>query len=300
MSEKSVAQDIPSPHLKEHRSSLWFPVILAILAVIATVLVISWNRVMNGQGLLEVRARTEISQLETAVETFRLRYKVFPPSKIKLSETGNYDLNDPLDKLSVRALGKIWPSINFKQGIDWNGDGKVDAPDAGHVLEGDQCLVFFLGGIPGRVDGAPVPLGFAGGDNPARKDGNRHPPFLEFRSDRLFLRDGSSFFSYRDPWGTQPYAYFSSHNRPNSYNPLGDSDCASLGVWPYARRLAPFPEYHKPNSFQIICAGPDQRFGPGTVIPGGQVWTPENAHQIPEAGRDDLASFHSTFLGRND
>src|SRR5260370_16173737 len=91
------------------------------------------------------------------------------------------------------------------------------------------------------------------------------------------------FCAYVDPYGrrtngtVQYYAYFSSfHGNQNDYNHFftlnatayPGSDCASLGVWPYATSAttgtSAKPQYVKPNSWQIICAGQDGVFGPGT------------------------------------
>ena len=42
-----------------------------------------------------------------------------------------------------------------------------------------------------------------------------------------------------------------------------------LGVWPYAGWFDPAPVYQNPNTCQIISAGRDGRFGPGTYIRTG-------------------------------
>ena len=63
---------------------------------------------------------------------------------------------------------RLWPvSFALALGaIDWSGGLGMPPPDASGlsyvVLEGDQCLVFFLGGIPTTGDGStPGALGFA-------------------------------------------------------------------------------------------------------------------------------------------
>ena len=55
--------------------------------------------------------------------------------------------------------------------------------------------------------------------------------------------------------------------------------------------------YWSPRSFQIISAGADGKFGPGTVLPDGNAWTPQTADQINPAGRDDLSSFYDMKMG---
>ncbi len=126
-------------------------------------------------------------------------------------------------------------------------------------------------------------------------------PFYEFMTNRLVRLHGNAFYSYLDAFGQQPYAYFSSYGRRNGYNKyfthLGDSDCSRLGVWPYARSLAEKPDYINANSFQIISAGADGKFGRGSILPNGLTWDPKDTSRLDPAGRDDQANFHSLLLG---
>jgi hypothetical protein len=258
---------------------------------------VRWPRGVNTP---EARTRHEIVMLETAVEVFRAVFRGYPPSRIRLSETGRYRKGEPLDEDSRAFLERCWPKIDWANGIDWNGNGKVDPPEGGGdvVLEGDQCLVFFLGGIPKRQGEAFDLQGFsADPDDPARPGGQRHGPFFDFRPHWLAAPRGGPFPSYLDPHGRQPFAYFSSYGRRNGYNPYGGTDCPTLGVWPYAASLGPAPAYHNPASCQILSAGADGRFGPGTVLPGGRTWMPESAGETPPEGRDDQSNFHDGLLG---
>src|SRR5262245_36947772 len=219
----------------------------------------------EGHDLRTVQAVTDLLQLQLALHNFRSRFFVYPPSRIKLSETGNYNPDDPLDRDSLAYLRQMWPDLQWEDGIDWNGNGKIDVPaDGGDVvLEGDQCLVFFLGGIP--TANPPGCLGFSTNErNPAQPGGDRRGPFFEgFQANpnRLVQIHGNAFYSYLDSYGMKPYAYFSSHKdkKPGGYNRYGGTDCAALGVWPYAKELNPTPQYWNPNSFQIISAGRDGR-----------------------------------------
>jgi hypothetical protein len=251
--------------------------------------------VINGDGP-ELRTRNELTQLNNAVQNFKSRREVYPPSRIKLcSNRADYNPNDPLDAHSLKYLDRIWPGLRDFKEIAWSG---AQLPRGGVVLEGDQCLVFFLGGVPGEETGRPTLLGFSEDpQNPA--DGEkRRAPLFEFRTSHLVKLRGSPFYSYLDSYGKQPFAYFSTGTRPNGYNPLGSTDCPGLGVWPYAADLGPPVRYRNPESIQIISAGADGKFGPGTVLPDGQPWTPQIAHQIASEGRDDMANFHIAVLGR--
>ena len=260
--------------------------------------------VASGCGVsntIEIRARTDLAQLQNAVEGFQEDYHVsYLPSRIKLSEAGNYpQRNQPhmLDFDSVHYLHKLWPKLDLAAGcrIDWNGDGQCKGD---WVLEGDECLVFFLGGLPSHAGTEAVCLGFADNSHdPTERGGKRWGPYYEFRSYRLRDLHGRGFFSYLDPHGRgQPYAYFSSYGEPAGYNRYGGTDCPTLKVWPYAEEQGATPRFLAPDSFQIISAGPDGQFGPGTDSPS-HTWAPARANLIPTAGRDDQSNFYNRRLG---
>jgi general secretion pathway protein G len=329
--------------------------LLVVVAIIAVLVGLTAAAVMKLTGLgPQVATRTEIGQLETAIADFNREFKIsgaYFPSRLKLCEKyGYYDLTKQLDQDSVAFLTQMFPAIlrpdlgnpdpNLKGkviwvevGIDWNGNGvRGDPPNQGGtvILEGDQCLVFFLGGIPvPKSAGGPGVLGFNSNQHdPAQTTGSRKGPFFEFNTGRLtnltlprpndpFPAAGKWFYSYGDgykfsltlPDGSKafvPYAYFSSYKSRNGYNPYYNnpnvpnyektiSDCSRLGVWPYAESLNP-TRYLKPNSFQIICAGADGTFGPGTDPANPYIWTSTTADQINPNGRDDQANFASSFL----
>jgi hypothetical protein len=246
------------------------------------------------------QVRSDIGELESALAACRTACHVsYVPSRIKLSETCNYPQRhqpNTLDFDSVQFLRTMWPRIVLEPGtrIDWNGDGRVQGD---WVLEGDECLVFFLGGIPVGPGGTPGCMGFATNPrNPASPNGPHNVPFFEFKSYRLRDLHGRGFYSYLDAYSTQPYAYFSAYGQMNGYNRYGRTDCPALGVWPYAQSLGPTLQFVNPRSFQIISAGADGKFGPGTDC-AAHVWTPFLASTIPADGRDDLANFSSRRLG---
>jgi general secretion pathway protein G len=300
--------------------------VLVVIAIIAVLVSLISAAVFKALGRAnETRTRTEISQLAAAVEAFKLKFGTYPPSRIKLSETGNYPaagVAGSLDSDSLQTLQKIWPRIAAP--VDWNGNGVIQQPNQGGdvVLEGDQCLVFFLAGIPAKPGEPAAGTGFSTNPrNPAfhvLQGGDISPPLFEFRSERLQARPGSSFYSYFDPYLKQPYAYFSSY-KGNGYNrffkELKLSDCSALGVWPYAQMLpsqlnfAATPRYQNPNTFQIISAGADGRFGGGTKLIGlhpqsgipiadpSTFWDAVHVHPEGTPGHDDHGSFHDSQLG---
>src|SRR6202035_4144204 len=71
--------------------------------------------------------------------------------------------NDALDNDSIFYMTKIAPRIQDKwgsRGIDWDLSGRPGDANWKAELEGDQCLVFFLGGIQHTVDGSASCIGF--------------------------------------------------------------------------------------------------------------------------------------------
>jgi hypothetical protein len=151
--------------------------------------------------------------------------------------------------------------------------------------------------------------------NPDTLGGDR-VSFYEFKSNRLVVipqHPNSAFFSYLDAYASNgkgmPYAYFSTYNTENNYSIYGTTDCPSLGVWPYAEGVQPtqppqpvIPRYLRPKTFQIISAGADGQFGPGTNFsqppPPNQpyFWTSGTAPLISQAGKDDQANFAPGLL----
>jgi hypothetical protein len=229
------------------------------------------------EQLQEARIRNEITQLHMAVSNFEGEYG-YLPSRITL--------NDPSDTASTRLLARMFPRYDRTRTYKWNGQNSDRA-----TLEGHQCLVFFLGGIPTDTD-PPVCQGFS--TNPAdptefSSPRDRKAPLFAFDSSRL-KRGPNGFLYYLDPSHQAPYAYFRSGATNNSFNP---DDCRSIGslgldcgvVKPY------FLEH--PLVWQIISAGADGKFGPG-----GIPWSPACPVKAHTPGADDLANFADGPLGR--
>lgn len=190
----------------------------------------------------QTRQINEISQLSAALEGFRNQFGVYPPSRIRLREATAYRSlpgpttpADPFDAMSVEWLRRIWPQIAIKeirndpatvgaqnaittadpaQWMIWCQDDpnktetvrrtkSTPALFKTYELEGDECLVFFLGGVA-RLDRA----GAIGGQTPPSLLGfSRNPqspgtavdatfsdtigrdgPFYDFVGNRLIIR----------------------------------------------------------------------------------------------------------------
>jgi type II secretory pathway pseudopilin PulG len=316
-------------------------IVVAIILILAALLSSAVFKVMGMRKT--VQARTEMTQLSAAVDNFKRQFKVdYLPSRIKLCENCNLYYNPTtgqpatqLDVDSLQFLGRMFPRANFgfvgagvPNQYDWNGDGVVSPTP--WILEGDQCLVFFLGGIQvPQSAGAPFAcLGFSTNPaNPTAVGGDRIKPLYDFSTSftRLAFLSHSAmdlsasggpnysapFYSFLDPWGA-PYLYFSSYKTTNGYNRYfgtagvggpapAMSDCQSQnspnGAWPYASFVGATQRYYREDSFQIISAGPDGKFGLGSFT---AAWTPPTAgafYPSGTAGADDLSNFYDHSLG---
>ena len=285
-------------------------VVIAIIAILISLLLVAVFPIFTRAS--EADVANEISQLDVAVTTWKTTYKVkfTPPSQLFLcNNAAGYSGNTPaapqaLRTQSLQYLTQIWPRLDWNAGIDWSGGLNKAALDSGVVLQGDQCLVFFLGGIPTQdSNGNLACTGISSNPrNPTQVGGNRIPPQFEFTGARLVQRACTTaaggtttvFFSYLDKWGkNQPYVYFSSGKQRGGYNSLGAAfPDTTLGVSPYYNGTinnGATPQYLNPNSCQIISAGRDGAFGAG-----GQ-WNP--AAGASGAGKDDQSNFSDRPLG---
>lgn len=306
-------------HKSEKRSAFTLVELMVVILIIAVLVSLIGSAVWRGiTKAKQTQNRSEIAQLAAALEAFKTRFGVgYPPSRIRLCERyAYYDLStgptgNPVNQLdfdSVNFLRRMFPRIDMANwagtlpinGIDWNSNGVIDGtpPAAGvdgpgaTTLYGDQCLVFFLGGIPGPTSQPPTCLGFSTNPgNPAAATTDRIAPLFEFQTNRLGVLTSipatrtAPFYSYADAYGI-PYAYFSSGRTRGNYNryaafpppayslkiAFGASDCDGM-TWALAEAANPPPpssptppRYLNQETFQIISAGADRTFGTGTVV----------------------------------
>jgi len=274
---------------RNRRSAFTLVEILVVIAIIAILAALTLAGVMVflGKGPA-VQVQNDMLQLSVALEKFKADKKFYPPSHLKLGSNYTDYTASAADQQSLAVISAMWPQLtpaNFV-GIQWAG---ATLPVGGVILEGDQCLVFFLGGIP--IGG--VPSGFSTNPtNPAAAGGDRLQ-YMTFPAGRLMLRNGSLFPSFVDGYGTSnkpakqsPYFYFSA-GRSSTF----DTTPNSLNLVPYIQQSTPTVTYWNSTSFQIICAGLDGQFGTG-VAPG-IVWPPA---AVPP-GADDMVNFTSAKLG---
>jgi hypothetical protein len=281
-------------------------VLVALLfLLVLSVASVGITRLRSDRDEPQSKVRNDINQLHEAVMRFETKTGIdHVPSRFVLSETqagyftGMNDPNPAVAQLysdSYTYLNRVfnnrtnWNVVNEPPspdpqwaGIDWNGD-TMQSRDV--ILEGDQCLVFFLGGFSGD--------GFSNSPNPALLGGNRFGPFFDFRTSRLVDPGRAASPGYRvyiDAYGTRPYVYFSSYKVRNGYAryaALG-SDCSLIPDGPYQDGNG---NYWNRDSFQIISAGRDTEFGPGGT------WSLADPAKIAPAGKDDMTNFAEKPLG---
>jgi hypothetical protein len=187
----------------------------------------------------------------------------------------------------------MWPSLKYDKAFGPEG---LNLP-APATLQGDQCLVFFLGG---RQD-SKVCYGFSmSKTNPFETDlaADREQPLFKFKSSRMVLRvPGSTFHSYLDGYAftmhdgaerSSFYAYFAP-NRKGIYDPShcsGLADRAGVAPRPYKDANG---QYLNRGSYQLLSAGKDLLWGTGTQ------WSPSNGTGESHS-MDNLSNFANGIM----
>ncbi len=214
-------------------------IVIAIIGVLAALILAAIGAL--GSKTTEVANRNDVLQLSAAIQNFKNKFGFYPPCRIKLCVYLNdYDLTQTLDQESVRIITTMFKNIDWKKNLPvtagtpmrWNGNGATFLPSTtvgnnnkpaanGVILEGDQCLVFFLGGIPLPVGGgnaipgcqgfSPDPKNPTNFNLPAK--GGQTPdtigPYFKFESSRLTPRLTADQFrlyiSSANTLGTAPW-----------------------------------------------------------------------------------------------
>lgn len=263
-------------------------IVFVILAILIALLLPAINGAVRTAKNAAVTAN--ITQLDAALAAFKSKYGDYPPSRVILWEDGYFRIADTtplagtapwsdmtrgqLAQRSLAAMRKLFPKVEFStsgvvwldsstQWYDFNGNGVFDT--APYILQGHQCLTFFLGGLPQQTSEGFTMTGFA--KNPSNPftpsvpptagstffSTNREQPLFEFVASRLVAdtinNPGTppppSFYvpGYIDTLGTVNitpggqvnfFAYFSAYGNnaydPNDVNFATEAD--GLGVVP--------------------------------------------------------------------
>jgi prepilin-type N-terminal cleavage/methylation domain-containing protein len=262
---------------------------LVVLTIIVVLLSLISGAVLQMLGWgPRLQAQSELSQMNQSVELFKQKYGMYPPSCIFLANNQQdytnaasyFTTTNPnafllsVVQKSPGYLQRIFPKMTLPPGapanagqvtnltVDWTGGqtGPLFGNNRwiGTFLEGDQALVFFLGGMQVPQGGGNVNqcIGFAAfAQNPTLMSGPRNDPLFDFSPSRLTqigtaatpllparyartLFTTNPFFVYIDPFNRveagMPYIYFSSNGSRNGYTnfPLNAttfvSDCPSV------------------------------------------------------------------------
>lgn len=320
-------------------------VVIIVIALLAALLFPAIRGAML--KVREATVVTEMSSFDRSLTEFKSRYGVDVPSFIVLCELGTDWSNDwsmtppsgglppgitDAHRRASRAfIRQVWPDFDFSYSAtggrrDFNGDDTA-TPDDTLVLNGSECLVFFLGGVVRRgatlfPDTAPFPavfantmkddalVGFAANpQNPfdSTSSNNRVGPFFTaFSVDRFIDVDNDGMPEYRDGLSGQqrPYVYVSSYGG-TGYKPWGadnapgnaddeipiDAGGARLMNDAYRKDdgTATGP-YLNLQSYQLISPGIDYELGTGG---------PYNGTGVPSTRlneRDNITNFKSGRL----
>jgi prepilin-type N-terminal cleavage/methylation domain-containing protein len=308
-------------------------VVIAIIAILVGLTAAGVMRVLN--KIPEIKTRHEIAQMDQGIQSFMSDYGLQypPPSFLYLSEDGTHyqtmmssgTATQQLAAKQTVAFLQQWLGKNFNISgkYDWNGNGKIDPP---YILEGEQCLVFYLGGIPAYAPTGNIAMtGFSPNishpDQPATPGSTRKGPYVNFQTIRLTMtlypgtnRQTKPFVNwffpvYLDAWlaksgpdyGPDPYLK-DPQNQPLHHQYWGPQ--------PYAY----FSSSGKMNGYNLTTSTPTdvkQGFVQGdctTVLANGyyQLMTTmlpnynnSNSYQILSAGQDGVFWFDKnvTFPG---
>lgn len=325
-------------------------VVVVILALLIAFLLPAINSSIRTGRNAAVSA--EINQLAQALASFKSKYGDFPPSRIILAEDGNYSTlvantnsvsgaagDITIAQLAQRSLSylrKFFPRAVFSTSgpvfphngtrwYDFNGNGVFDYATP-YILDGHQCLVFFLGGIP-TPNGSDYSMSGFGKDptNPFSNNlaidpngsgtapspmysANRTAPLFEFNTSRLYVipdpnpRYGTStglFPGYLDslgnakPTGTVSelnnfYAYFSAYGN-NGYDPNDVSfatEVDNTGQQTGLHFKVGFPTF---GTTGCVSIGPNPYTSTLTVPPTGVIaFQSPQSFQIISSGVDGL------------
>ncbi|MHC5538778.1 type II secretion system protein [Singulisphaera rosea] len=181
-------------------------VVIVILGLLIALLLPAIKRAVNTTN--EAAVTAEMSSLSQALADFKSRYNEYPPSRIVLSENGNFSASyvngtgtstvpSLLVPRTLAAFRKYWPRMVVSTSAattgtaagtyyDFNGNNTLDAP---YILSGPECLVFFLGGVPEKTSTGFGMTGWSKSPlNPFQSTSvttNRYPPLYEFKPGRL-------------------------------------------------------------------------------------------------------------------
>ena len=268
-------------HLSPRRTAFTLVELLIVIGIISILIGLLTPAIYGVVVKARVtEVKSEIAQIEGALADFQGKFGMYPPSRITLYETGDrtaatgwYE-NTAQAKWSRSIIRRLWPDFNFTLDRDFNQDS---AFSGSWTLEGDQCLVFFLGGI---WDGSKFAGFSADPRNPFKlgvTTATRVGPFMDFDANRVvttavvsYTAPLTNFPVYVDtmPAQVRPYMYASSddglgYDSGDVATPASNNAFSIYFLEQKAAIADPDPEAWKPETYQIISPGQDGEFGLG-------------------------------------
>ena len=303
-------------------------IVILILGVMTALLMPALTGAKRQTDVASMRA--EIEALANALAQFHITFGTYPPSAIVLKEDW-YDMSVTAQARSATLLRRLWPrltvSTNSGSPHNWNINGNADLTETLN-LNGIECLVFFLGGMPEAT--TMVGQGFSRlPTDPFDRTNTtvgRVGPFFEFNAGQLIDNDSDAMPEMQDGLGTQfssgdyvSYAYFSAYGGMGQsvasnvttgycppdmsggsatttfwYDSSGSVSVSSTGPNPYTLNApsgaGAAAVFWNAQTFQIISAGMDGDFG------GGGQYDPNTPNDLPQADRDNLTNFAGSEL----
>lgn len=328
---------------RPHRAAFTLVEILIVMVILATLTALLLPVVSRAiQTAKHARVMSEFDVLAVKLEAFKVKYGDYPPSRIILPEDGAWNFADTtmvpavtggqditygqLSQRTVSYLRRFWPQLPISTSTtplftgsgtwyDFNGNGVFDkpaTPGRGVILEGQEALCFWLGGIPRNTGTTGDPELSLGGfsrqpflfpglgqrPHPFRNNiengnlaysGVRDPAFHEFAPSRLADADADGFPEFLDSLGTlKPIAWFKAEGNgydPNDCNlPEPDTTGATAAVV-RAFRVG----FLTANGGRLaISPGPNPYTGSAANTGTTTVWLKANSFQFISAGADGL------------
>ena len=312
-----------SPFLDRLRTGFTLVELLIVMVIISVLMALILPAISSSFTNARIgEVRNELSQLEQAIAKFQTDFGMNPPSRFVLHEDPvGWTSLDPETVRSIAIIRRMWPQFDFTIAHDVNLSGAVETGDIdgdgipGVTLNGAECLVYFLGGPVDRTNGNLN--GFS--KNPADpflSGGNRQGPYyvnfqgsfdlntLQFTG-RLVDLEGDGFPEFLDtlPSQSNPYIYLSSYEgqgyaavdgrlmnfcayrRPGLYEDTNCNGVLDMGEDTSGNGVLDVPPAYKPNSYQLISAGPNFKHGLG-----GQ-YDPDNLNNLSGDDADNITNF---------